>query len=403
MRIKLLLLLIFLFTGLVVNAQSSEYLIAVNTVSMVVNDDGQCSLIEAINTVKQSQSSGTSSGECEYGEGQVIIILEGGTTYPLSEINNAENGLPLIDTEISIQSSNDTPAIISRLQDSEDFRFFEISDVGQLYLEGIILENGISDLGGAILNEGTLVLENVHFVSNFATESGGAIHNTGTLEASSVIFDENIIFLDRPYISSDHNRLLNYAGGAVFNGHESVMIIRDGLFSNNEARIGGAIFSIGTAMIYDSEFHNNIARSGGAIFNYQLLSVYNTYLHNNEGISFGGAISITGDGIAFISDSRIILNVSLGAGGGISNDGTLSISNTIITANTSSGWGGGINNHGNLFLTETLISENQSMHGGGVSTSVSIFLDECCTSIIDNIAEVGVDIYEVPENPEFDN
>lgn len=400
MRIKSLLLLVFLGIGLQIQAQNSEYIITVNTISMTISDDGQCSLIEAINTVKQSQASGITDGECMYDEGEAVIVLEGGTTYPISEINNNSNGLPLIDIEISIQSSNENLAILSRVSDSANFRFFEISDTGQLHLEGIRLENGISGFGGAILNEGTLVLENANFTSNTGIESGGAIHNTGILEASSVVFDANRTLLDEPF-SSTHLRLIDFAGGAIFNGFDSLAIIRNGLFFNNEARIGGGIFSMGTAMFYDSEFHDNRAKIGGAIFNYQLLSVYNTYLHHNEGISYGGAIYT--DRIAFVSDSRIILNISLGAGGGIATDGITSIVRTTITGNSSSGWGGGISNYGNLFLLGSSISENQSWRGGGISNSGSIFLDECCTSVIDNIAEEGVNIYEVPENPEFDN
>lgn len=400
MRIKSLLVFIFLLIGFQINAQSSGYTIIVNTVSMTVADDGQCTLIEAINAVKQNQSSGITDSECIYSEGQAHIILEGGTTYPISEINNNANGLPLIDTDISIRSSNANPAIISRLQDANNFRFFEISDAGQLNLETISLENGISEFGGAILNEGTLFLENINFASNTALEAGGAIHNTGILDANVVTFDANRTLLGEPF-SSTYLRIIDFAGGAVFNERESVLIIRDGRFSDNEARIGGAIFNIGTAMIYDSELYDNRARVGGGIFNYELLGVYNTYLHHNEGISYGGAIYT--DRIAFVIDSRIILNVSLGAGGGIATDGIASIVRTTITGNSSSGWGGGISNYGNLFLLETSITENQSMHGGGISTSGSIFMDDCCTSVINNTAEEGMNIYEVPANPEFDN
>ncbi len=401
MRIKSLLVFIFLLIGFQINAQSSEYTIVVNTVSMTVADDGQCSLIEAINAIKQGQSSGDSSGECMYDEGVAVIVLEGGTIYLISGTNNGDNGLPIIDTDISIQSSSDTPVIISRVQESDNFRFFEISDGGQLRLETISLENGISEFGGAIFNEGALILKNVNFASNIAIESGGAIHNTGVLEISSVVFDANIALPEETYRWNDVRRLIDFAGGAIFNGHDSVAVIKNGLFLNNQAWFGGGIFNIGTTIIYNSEFHDNRARAGGGIFNYELLGVYNTYLHNNEGVTYSGAIYTSGT--TFISNSRIDSNISLGIGGGIISNGTLGIIRTTITRNSASAYGGGISNNGNLFLLGTSITENQSWRGGGISTSGSIFLDDCCTSVINNIAEEGINIYEVPENPEFDN
>lgn len=400
MRIKSLLLLVFLGIGLQIQAQNSEYIITVNTISMTISDDGQCSLIEAINTVKQSQASGITDGECMYDEGEAVIVLEGGTTYPISEINNNSNGLPLIDIEISIQSSNENLAILSRVSDSANFRFFEISDAGQLRLEAISLENGISDIGGAILNEGILSLDDVSLISNYASERGGAIYNSGAVNAENVEFSRNRTF---PHEPQRHvHTLWEFAGGAIFNRRDATFIVNNGLFSNNEARSnGGAIANFGNFLVYNSEFHENLALTGGSIFNQNYLGLVNSILYENEARLYGGGINNIG--IAHILDSSIYSNISYGIGGGISTENILTIINTNLTNNISQGYGGGIRNYSNLFLFKTTISGNQSLYGGGIYNSGSIFLDECCTSVIDNIAEEGVNIYEVPENPEFDN
>src|SRR4029453_2858877 len=61
----------------------------------------------------------------------------------------------------------------------ELFRIFHVSEGSNLTLDGLSVENGSAELGGGILNRGTLTLRNVVIQQNTAAEAGGGIYNRG--------------------------------------------------------------------------------------------------------------------------------------------------------------------------------------------------------------------------------
>jgi uncharacterized repeat protein (TIGR01451 family) len=124
------------------------------------------------------------------------IILETGCTYTLSSANAADPdgygpvGLPPITSNIAIQGNG---ATITR-SGSDPFRFFYVSDTGNLTLENLTLSNGLAQggnggqsrgcggggaagIGGAILNRGTLTVSGVTLTDN--TAQGGDGNNDG--------------------------------------------------------------------------------------------------------------------------------------------------------------------------------------------------------------------------------
>jgi|GEM_PF-5740901 len=379
--------LIILFGALSIVAQDLQHEIIVNTEVMTSIDDGNCSLIEAITAVKLNRPSGDKGGECIPSQEEPIILLQSNTSYVISEVNNTTengiNGLPLIDVSVTIRGNNGTTIV--RDNNSDDFRFFEVSELGSLYLEQINFENGASAKGGAIFNMGDLSLNDTSFISNSSTEAGGAIYNAGQINAIDVEFEGNRSFPQQLQIENPET-IVEFAGGAIFNGLDSTALIRDGSFKDNGARgYGGGIFNLGTAIIHNSEFSENKALRGGGVYSWELLNLYNTTLHNNESLHIGGGIDNWG--IAFATNVEINANSSTW-GGGISNNNWLTLANATITNNTSDLIGGGVYNNGILLLENTNIIENQSDDGGGIYNLGEILMDEL-SSIVDNTAING--------------
>ena len=59
---------------------------------------------------------------------------------------------------------------------------FNVKAGGVLTLIGVTLVNGNSDYGGAIYNDGNLIVSDCMFIDNTASVSGGAIYNKATID-----------------------------------------------------------------------------------------------------------------------------------------------------------------------------------------------------------------------------
>lgn len=155
-------------------------------------------------------------------------------TYVITGPNHSDefgqNGLPKITSPIKIVGT--FIAVIVRDPSASDFRFFHVTSIGSLTLEKVSLVGGKTDFnGGAILNEGSLKLNNCDLVDNQAL-------------------------------------LLSGGGGAIYNNVKAKLSIKDKCFlSGNSAQQGGAIYNRGKLNVSNSEFNGNTADYGGAIFN----------------------------------------------------------------------------------------------------------------------------------------
>ena len=168
--------------------------------------------------------------------GADTIDLAPGCVYELDVVDNTidgNNGLPSITSPIVINGNGATIRRGTGAQKSA-IRLLHISQGGDLILNDITLLDGmaieptdvtllIPNSGGAILNNGTLTVNNSLITANRAKLKGGGIYNVGT------------------------------------------MMINQTTIQNNEANIGnepnesgGGILNTGTATINDSTISNNI-------------------------------------------------------------------------------------------------------------------------------------------------
>ena len=71
-------------------------------------------------------------------------------------------------------------------------RLFDIASGATVTLSDMTIQNGSSGLGGAIRNQGTLILERVIIAGNSSTGDGGGISSSGTLTVTSATFTGNM-------------------------------------------------------------------------------------------------------------------------------------------------------------------------------------------------------------------
>jgi CSLREA domain-containing protein len=187
-----LVLALFLSTSRVSQAAS---IIIVNSTLDVKQNDGLCTLREAIIAANSDRRSGSRPGECIAGSGDDTIILPAGTYILTRSDSGNENASQTGDLDIRsnltiigdgaavtiIDGSGITDRIIHTL-------------TGNVTISGVTLRQGhTTGNGGGLLNQGsTLTLSDVAIMENEAAGTGGGIAQTGgSLTAVSLTVANN--------------------------------------------------------------------------------------------------------------------------------------------------------------------------------------------------------------------
>lgn len=280
------------------------------------------------------------------------------------------NGLPLIESDITLQAS--PGSVIIERSGSKVFRFFHVRPGAALRLEGVVLRNGRADqgrslgfTGGAILNQGVTVIHDSSFENNIGGKEGGAINNRpgARLEVHNSTFTANTLSL----WNSLGGAIINVGGEmtidhSTFKGNSTCISCRDDQAGWSEDGDGGAIENVaGEATITNSTFIENQSVSGGAVENGRgLITIVNSSFYQNRATKWGGAISAYaensptpernskkwGDGVIVIINSTIVGNhagdagidkpspSTFGGGGVLTQKGAIILKNTILAGNT---------------------------------------------------------------------
>jgi hypothetical protein len=162
------------------------------------------------------------------------------------------------------------------------FRIFSINSSSNVAISGLTIANGSSELGGGIINSGTLTLTS-------CTISGNAVTDSGMTSSSQ----------------------------------------------------GGGIYNSGTANIVSCTITGNTSQfKGGGIYNGNTMTIVNSTISGNSGFArfantYGGGV-YTISGTATIASSTITGNSATAAGGIMIASGTVKLTSTIIARNTAS-------------------------------------------------------------------
>jgi CSLREA domain-containing protein len=274
----------------------------VTTTDDELNDDGDCSLREAVNAANND----TATDTCPSGDGLDTIILPAGT-YVLAlagmeEDNNTTGDLD-IRSDVTLVGAGTASTIIDA--NALD-RVVHIGGGTTVSISLLTIRNGFlpeGALSGAgILNQGALTLEQVAIRDNFLTG----------------------------------NDVGQGFGGGISNCFQCNLTLTDSTVSDNTADNGGGISNGGTLVIQNSTINGNrVDISGAGITNSSQMTLTNTTISGNSANSGGGGI-FQAAGEATLRNVTISGNSLSGSLGGalfLGQDATMSIGNSILAGN----------------------------------------------------------------------
>ncbi len=318
---------------------SAATVITVTTTNDELNNDGDCSLREAVQAANTDQA----VDACPAGSGADSIFLPAGiytlTLAGAGEDNNATGDLDIIGA-VTINGANPATTIIDA--NGLDRALHFLADSATLTLTNLTVRHGQLPLDGQL----PLV-------------SGAGLYASGPVVLSSTIL-------------SDNASPSGSGGGAYFSGSA---VITGSLFQGNTARFGGGAYFYESATITRSSFLSNTASSGGggAHFESELVPskvtvVGTTFQGNRVGDAAAGFMHapVTRRPAAMSATCQSVVG-----GGGAVFDGSASIKGTTFVNNTAP-CGGGAYFYSEYFntnlvtVTSTFFLNNTADNGGGV-------------------------------------
>lgn len=267
-----------------------------------------------------------------------------------------------------ITTGSNTPKSVTILGEGKKYTSttlaFDVKPNTTLTLNNITLDSiqHASSWGGAMYNEGTLILDNVTFNNDIAKTpkavGGGAMALVATNGNPVSTTIKNSTFTNN---STESNPVYENNGGAIYvYGTSSKLVgdntlkISDSLFeSNHTNKTGGAIGV------------NNLGPS-----NFEI-EINDTTFTKNNSTGYGGAIDVTTGGTGNVTINLDIANFDSNKSG--SNGGaiayekgniTSNIINSTFTNNTANNGGAIYNGIKNLTISNTIFDGNKTNDGG---------------------------------------
>ncbi|MBL4672165.1 MAG: hypothetical protein JKX81_07875 [Arenicella sp.] len=315
-----------------------------------------CDLVEAITTANSNTPTGgciANNGSFSVG-GRDLIVLNFDapiSEFVVSSVNNSDNGLPSIVIDIKILGRGNAGKVIitrSEAPSTPDFRLFVITGSGSLSLENISVRNGklSSGSGGAIqIQGGLLEINSSEFINNQSPLGGALFMNNN---------DDSVVTIRDTLFSNNRSTESFSGGGAILNGRGELSVIDSEFIGNQSSAIGGAIVvaSNTTTIIRNTLFTENTSGSNGGAIHVSataMISIYDSTISNNSAditnFGYGGGIALSGGMGTDINLSIVNTTISGNAakrGGGIGldrlnpfDDSILIITNSLVSGNSS--------------------------------------------------------------------
>lgn len=238
--------------------------ITVTTTADEVNNDGDCSLREAI----LAANGDTAVDACTAGSGADVITLPPGT-YTLSLAGAGENAAQTGDLDLTANITINGGGMNNSIIDGADLdRIFEVHSGAEVTINDLTMRNGSTTSGGGISVLGTLTLNNSRVTDNTATGVGGGISANGTVTVIRSRIDGNQAS----------------GGGGIYLGFYPVTVINSEISGNTATGGGGGISSSGILNVVNSTVSGNSAGvSGGGLYTVESNNnhLYNVTISNN--------------------------------------------------------------------------------------------------------------------------
>ena len=271
--------------------------------------------------------------------------VNGFTATPVILGNLTIRGVGVSQTTLARDDGLDTPL----------FRLLHIGPSGRVTIEGLTIRGGavspvFFNRGGAVFNQGDLLVQDVALVENEAW-IGGGLHNGfgGTLRLLRCAITGNTAdfvsggvaslgptFIDGCLIADN---LAESGGGLGFDPAAGRVILRNSIIAGNIAFLnhGGGTDGVGELDVRNTVFLDNGAGVRGGALNLAggQVTLRDVAMVGNEAVNFGGGIFVEAGTVevrrSTITHNRLILQ---GTGGGINNaGGTVTLRNSVLADN----------------------------------------------------------------------
>lgn len=311
--------------------------ITVNTTADELNEDGDCSLREALRAANRDQP----VDACPAGRGADLIALPPGLfrlTRGGSDEDEGRSGDLDILRDLTLRGAGaDRTVIVAAFPD----RVFDVFAPATVTLEGLALRGGAvaGGLGGCVRNFADLTLTDVRVEGCSAGRAGGlaSLGSASRLTLIRSVVASNVAF---------ENGSPGAAGGL---GSEGELMLVDSQVIGNSGSFGAGIYSAGPARILRSAVAGNSATSpfesgpglGGGIYNGGDMAIESSTISRNR--AAGGGAGIYSPGALRVRDSTIAFNESfspadpLAAAAGIWAPGAATLRGSIVAANREDG------------------------------------------------------------------
>ena len=237
--------------------------ITVNSNANTVQDDGLCTLREALYNANNDVQLFNTPGECTTGSGTDMITFDAGLSGATISLDYSE--LPIY-SDMTIDGTGLASQVTIDGGDSAQVFFIY---GGTVTLNSLKIMNGSAhltnhDMGGGIVNNSsaTLTIINSTLSGNSAQNSGGSgggsgggIYNLGTLTITNSTFSGN--------------SASSGSGGGIYNDRATLTITNSTFSGNSASGSGGGIYTFqGTLTLTNNTFSGNSAVIiGGGIYN----------------------------------------------------------------------------------------------------------------------------------------
>ncbi len=192
----------------------------------------------------------------QYGAQPWTLSPSGLSSPALTLATAAENDLDLgasalvITTDVTIDGAGVADLVLSPDASAAPMRLFRIAPGGKLTLRNLTVSGGSAHLGGAIYNEGTLVLDHTTLSGDTATALGtsaaglgGAIYNAG----GSVTLTSSTLETNTALDAADTSSASGFGLGGALYTRNGAVTLTDSALSDNAAHNGGGLFADGAA------------------------------------------------------------------------------------------------------------------------------------------------------------
>ncbi|GAB2845170.1 hypothetical protein GCM10027176_56220 [Actinoallomurus bryophytorum] len=228
------------------------------------------------------------------------LRLAANCTYDITTAATAADALPIITGNVRLIGGPSTT--IRRNVAAGAVRLLEVATTGTLRIDGIFLLNGTSATsGGAIMNAGSLTLNQVTLSGNTAATNGGGVDiavggralifrtivsaNTALAGSGGGVNNNGTLRFEQSRASANSAVSAGTGGGGINTALAATSsVIQSTLDHNTTTGSGGGIRNLGTTLVDHTLIELNAATlSGGGIFNLPpgTVTIFTSIIRNN--------------------------------------------------------------------------------------------------------------------------